>query len=107
MKSFKPFRVFIGITLVLVSCSVITGFFLLCEDKNSPSQKPHELILYSNWYPLPIMKIEKNRAKPNYKYWVVLENGLGFYSNDEYSMGDTIAWINDLDSVVFTNPYGN
>ena len=46
------------------------------------------------WFPIPIIQIEKNSTKEG-KYAVTLENGLLFYTDKKYEMTDTICWIND------------
>lgn len=44
--------------------------------------------------PVSISSIEKSNEGRG-KYFIVLENGMGFYTNDHYNMNDTIFWIDE------------
>ena len=110
MKFFNAFKTFVVIMIALAVSSVSISFFFPTvkkEIKKSEESKLVEEQLIDTWFPIPVTEIELQGKNSKYKYWVVLENGLGFYTNEKMNIGDPGAWINNTDSLIFRNPQKN
>jgi hypothetical protein len=119
MKFFTAFRAFVFVTIILVLISVLLSFFIVHGSK-SQKMNPEKSdtislahdeprtnfnINNSKWFPIPVTEIKKQDPDFEYKYWVFLENGCGFYTNKKMEIGEPGAWINPEDSIIFFNPY--
>ena len=95
---------FIAVSFIIVLCSTAKKEQGLKLKKPLPSVNDYTAdTTSSKWFGIPVIEIERVNQKEG-KYSVMLENGVFFYTNKKYSIGEIGAWINDSDSVVFQNP---
>jgi hypothetical protein len=63
-------------------------------------------LIIKKWFPVPITSIERSKEGES-KYFIVLENGMGFYTNEHYNMNDTIFWMDESGKMVTKIPKEN
>jgi hypothetical protein len=63
-------------------------------------------LIIKKWFPVPITSIERSKEGGS-KYFIVLENGMGFYTNEHYDMTDTIFWSDEGRKMVIKIPKEN
>lgn len=107
----------VGAFLILLG-SVLRVYLKVSKDKSSvDNQIPDNSIIIDRsrdtakakvlrvkkWFPIPITSIERSGEKIG-KYFIVLENGMGFYTNDQHNMSDTIFWMDEEGKMVVKIP---
>ena len=65
-----------------------------------------KILSVKKWFPIPITSIERSNEGRG-KYFIVLENGMGFYTNEHYNMTDTIFWMDESGKMVTKIPKEN
>ena len=104
MKFFSAFRIFVVVMLLLATSSVLISFLFPSEKSEAQESKKINAIeqtINEVWYPIPVSEIEIQEHDSESKYWVVLENGFGFYTDEKIEIGEPGAWVNDEDSIIF------
>jgi hypothetical protein len=103
------------VALILLIGFILVTFIILLDpkvrkgkelNKNHTSYNVENIQIdttSNKWFGIPVVEVEKVNQKQG-KYSVTLENGILFYSNKKYSIGEMGAWINNTDSIIFENP---
>lgn len=110
MKFFSAFRTFVVAMLVLATSSVLISFFFPSgKNEAQESKKSNEIeqTIDNAWFPISVTEVESQDMGSEYKYLVVLENGLGFYTDEKIELGEPGAWINGEDSIIFSKSQKN
>lgn len=71
-------------------------------DRSGDTAKD-KVLRVKKWFPIPITSIERSGEKMG-KYFIVLENGMGFYTNTQHNMSDTIFWMDEEGKMVTKIP---
>lgn len=84
----------------VVNNTIPANSIIISESEDTTKPK---VLRERKWFPVPITSIEKSN-EGNGKYFIVLENGMGFYTNDHYNMTDTIFWMDEEGKMVTKIP---